>query len=66
LLLRIAAKTRFHGPFAVCEINPSETVVDVASGSGFDSLVAVRLVGETGKVIGFDMTEEMLKNLGPE
>ncbi len=50
----------------MCEINPSETVVDVASGSGFDSLVAVRLVGETGKVIGFDMTEEMLKNLGPE
>ena len=47
--------------FAVGKINPGETVIDVGSGSGFDSLIAARIVGETGKVIGFDMTEEMLR-----
>lgn len=47
-------------PFALGPIHPGETVVDIGSGAGFDSLIASRLVGPTGRVIGFDMTEEML------
>jgi arsenite methyltransferase len=37
-----------------------ERVVDVGSGAGFDSFVAAHQVGATGKVVGVDMTEEML------
>ncbi len=48
-------------PFSVGPINPGETVVDVGSGAGLDALIASRLVGPTGRVIGFDMTPEMLK-----
>ncbi|MCG6552984.1 MAG: methyltransferase domain-containing protein [Candidatus Magnetominusculus sp. LBB02] len=47
-------------PFSVEEIRPGQRVVDVGSGSGFDSLVAAKLVGAGGKVIGVEMTEEML------
>jgi SAM-dependent methyltransferase len=47
-------------PFSVGAIHPGEIVVDVGSGAGFDSLIASRLVGATGRVIGFDMTAEML------
>ena len=35
-------------------------MVDVGSGSGFDSLIASRMVGPTGRVVGIDMTAEML------
>jgi SAM-dependent methyltransferase len=48
-------------PFSVGPIDPGETIVDVGSGAGFDSLIAARLVGPAGHVIGFDMTDEMLK-----
>lgn len=48
-------------PFAVGPIHPSETVVDIGSGAGFDSLIAARLVGPTGRVVGIDMTQEMLR-----
>lgn len=47
-------------PFAVGQIHPGEIVVDVGCGAGFDSLIAARLVGPTGRVTGFDMTPEML------
>jgi SAM-dependent methyltransferase len=47
-------------PFLSGQINAGEIVVDVGSGSGFDSLIASRLVGPTGRVIGIDMTAEML------
>ena len=47
-------------PFMLGPINPGEIVVDVGSGSGFDSLIASTLVGPEGRVIGFDMTLEML------
>ncbi|MBM3134332.1 MAG: methyltransferase domain-containing protein [Chloroflexi bacterium] len=57
----IASFAGTGNPFAVGPINPGETVVDVGSGAGFDSLIAARLVGPTGRVIGFDMTDEMLK-----
>ena len=48
-------------PFSLGTIRPGETVVDVDSGAGFDSLVAGSMVGETGSVIGVDMTPEMLR-----
>lgn len=37
-----------------------EVVVDVGSGAGMDSIIAARAVGETGRVIGVDMTDDML------
>ena len=40
-------------------INTGETVVDVGSGAGFDALIASKLVGPNGRVIGIDMTFEM-------
>jgi len=48
-------------PFSVGEIAPGETVLDVGSGSGFDCSIAAKMVGPTGKVIGVDMTDTMLK-----
>jgi SAM-dependent methyltransferase len=47
-------------PFSLGHIQLGETVVDVGSGAGFDSLIASRLVGPSGWVVGIDMTEEML------
>jgi len=47
-------------PFALGEIKPGERVVDIGSGAGFDSLIAARLIGSTGQVIGVDMTPSML------
>ena len=47
-------------PFALGELLPGERVVDCGSGSGADSLIAARLVGPSGRVIGVDMTPEML------
>ena len=42
-------------------IRPGDTVVDLGSGAGNDCFVARQLVGETGKVIGIDMTEAMVE-----
>lgn len=47
-------------PFALRSLMTGERVVDVGSGAGFDSFVAGHQAGPTGKVIGVDMTEEML------
>ena len=47
-------------PFALRTLTQGERVVDVGSGAGFDSFVAADQVGPNGKVIGVDMTEEML------
>ncbi|KAF0096941.1 MAG: type 11 methyltransferase [Rhodospirillaceae bacterium] len=47
-------------PLSLRPLAKGERVVDVGSGAGFDSLVAAHLVGPGGKVIGIDMTEEML------
>ena len=46
-------------PFSLGEIKTGEHVVDIGSGAGFDSLIAARLVGPTGMVVGVDMTPEM-------
>ena len=56
----IASFAGTGNPFSVGLINSGEKVVDVGSGAGFDSLIASCLVGSTGRVIGFDMTSEML------
>jgi SAM-dependent methyltransferase len=47
-------------PFSLGEIRSGERVVDVGSGSGFDSLIAAQLVGPAGHVVGVDMTTQML------
>lgn len=47
-------------PFSLGPINDGDVLVDVGSGSGFDALVASQLVGPEGRVVGIDMTHEML------
>jgi SAM-dependent methyltransferase len=47
-------------PQAIAALKPGEVVVDLGSGAGFDCLLAARQVGATGRVIGVDMTHEML------
>lgn len=47
-------------PFALRTLEAGERVVDVGSGAGFDTFVAARQVGESGRVVGVDMTDEML------
>ncbi|MET0159353.1 MAG: methyltransferase domain-containing protein [Acidimicrobiales bacterium] len=47
-------------PFSLRPLAPGERVVDVGSGAGFDSFVAADQVGPEGRVIGIDMTPEML------
>ena len=47
-------------PTAISELQPGEVVVDLGSGAGFDRFIAGPKVGETGRVIGIDMTHEML------
>lgn len=48
-------------PVALANLQKGETVLDLGSGGGIDVLISAKLVGETGKVYGLDMTEEMLK-----
>jgi len=48
-------------PVNRASIRPGETVVDLGSGGGIDCFIAAKLVGESGKVFGIDMTDEMLK-----
>jgi SAM-dependent methyltransferase len=47
-------------PFSLGELKAGEYVVDCGSGAGADSLIAARMVGPTGRVVGVDMTPEML------
>lgn len=56
----IASFAGTGNPFNLGPINQGDFVVDVGSGAGFDSLIAGRLVGPNGKVIGIDMTVEMV------
>jgi arsenite methyltransferase len=47
-------------PVALASLRPGETVVDLGSGGGFDCFLAAKQVGQTGQVIGIDMTPDML------
>ena len=47
-------------PTAIGLINKGEIVLDLGSGAGFDCFLAVKKVGNSGKVIGIDMTQEMV------
>ncbi|RAR43779.1 arsenite methyltransferase [Paenibacillus sp. MDMC362] len=47
-------------PQAIASLKPGEVVLDLGSGAGFDCFLASRQVGETGSVIGVDMTPEMV------
>jgi ubiquinone/menaquinone biosynthesis C-methylase UbiE len=47
-------------PTAIASLQPGEVVLDLGSGAGFDCFLAANKVGPTGKVIGVDMTPEML------
>ena len=48
-------------PTAIASLTPGETVLDLGSGGGFDCFLAAREVGPTGRVIGVDMTPEMVE-----
>ena len=48
-------------PFSIRRLQSGERVVDVGSGAGFDSFIAAGQVGDSGRVVGVDMTPEMLK-----
>ena len=48
-------------PQAIAALKPGETVVDLGSGAGFDCFLAATQVGAQGRVIGVDMTHEMLR-----
>jgi arsenite methyltransferase len=47
-------------PFSWGELLPGETVLDLGSGAGFDAVLAARMVGSRGRVVGVDMTPAML------
>lgn len=47
-------------PVAIAGIKPGEVVLDLGSGAGLDVFLAAERVGENGRVIGLDMTDEMI------
>ena len=47
-------------PVALASLAEGETVLDLGSGAGFDSFLAANKVGQSGKIIGVDMTPEMI------
>jgi len=48
-------------PVALATLQPGDTVLDLGSGAGFDCFLAAQKVEETGKVIGVDMTPDMVE-----
>ena len=48
-------------PFSQGALNAGERVVDLGSGGGFDCFIAAQQVGPEGRVVGVDMTDEMLQ-----
>ena len=47
-------------PLAIASLKPSQAVLDLGSGAGFDAFLAAKAVGHSGHVIGVDMTPDML------
>jgi arsenite methyltransferase len=48
-------------PIALASLKEGDTVLDLGSGAGFDCFLAANKVGKTGKIIGVDMTPEMIE-----
>lgn len=48
-------------PVTLASLQPGQTILDLGSGAGLDCFLAAKKVGETGKVIGVDMTPEMIE-----
>jgi SAM-dependent methyltransferase len=48
-------------PLALASLRKGETVLDLGSGAGFDCFLAAKEVGSSGRVIGIDMTAEMVE-----
>jgi len=48
-------------PIAIAELQPGEVVLDLGSGGGIDCFLAAQRVGPAGRVIGLDMTPDMIK-----
>ena len=48
-------------PITLAELEPGQTVLDLGSGGGIDCFMAARQVGDTGRVIGIDMTPAMIE-----
>ena len=60
----IASFAGTGNPFSLGRLMPGEHVVDVGCGAGIDSIIASKMVGPTGNVIGVDMTPAMLEKAG--
>jgi len=48
-------------PISMADLKPGETVLDLGCGAGFDAFLAAKRLEESGKVIGMDMTTEMVQ-----
>jgi SAM-dependent methyltransferase len=57
----IASFAGTGNPFSLGALMPGEHVVDVGCGAGIDSIIAARMVGATGSVVGVDMTPAMVE-----
>ena len=57
----LAAFCGVGNPFRLGPLNPGDAVLDIGCGAGVDSLVAARLVGATGRVVGLDVTPAMIE-----
>ena len=57
----IASFAGTGNPFSLGRLMPGEHVVDVGCGAGIDSIIAAKMVGPTGSVVGVDMTPAMVE-----
>jgi arsenite methyltransferase len=57
----VAASLGCGVPTAVADLHEGETVLDLGSGAGADVLISAQRVGQSGRAIGLDMTDEMLE-----
>jgi len=57
----IASFAGTGNPFIAGRLTPGEHVVDVGCGAGIDSMIAAKMVGPTGRVVGVDMTPAMVQ-----